>query len=112
MGCYAYDSSGNLQRKKTMETEISKCEYCLQQTRCRTLYVALKILEEELRWAKRADLDQKFQELKKDMKLAGYAYPSGGSLCALDNQQKEVSRLLERSETLLRELRRTIRIME
>ena len=57
------------------------CEYCKDQIHCRNLYVALKILEEELRFADRADLWKDFSQLQKDVALCGFHYPDGSSLC-------------------------------
>jgi hypothetical protein len=86
------------------------CEHCKVQIHCRNLYVALKILEEELRFADRADLQHAFNQLKNDMNAMGFHYPSGSDLCTLTRSSLEARAFVARAAGLLRELRRTISI--
>jgi hypothetical protein len=86
------------------------CEHCTVQIHCRNLYVALKILEEELRFADREDLSQSFAALKRDMNSLGFHYPGGSDLCTLNRNSLEARALVVRAEALLRELRRTVSI--
>lgn len=86
------------------------CDHCPLQIHCRNLYVAMKILEEELRFAEREDLECRFKTLKADMNAAGYHYPSGSSFCTLPDDTLNVRALVARAEALLRDLRRTVSI--
>lgn len=86
------------------------CEHCKVQIHCRNLYVALKILEEELRFADRADLWRAFDELKNDMAATGFNYPNGSPLCTLSSSSLDARSLVLRADALLRELRRTVSI--
>lgn len=86
------------------------CEHCKVQIHCRNLYVALKILEEELRFADRADLQHAYDTLKIDMTAVGFHYPSGSDLCTLNRSSLEARAFVARADSLLRELRRTVSI--
>lgn len=91
-------------------SEMESCEYCKEQIHCRNLYVALKILEEELRFARRDDLWREFAQLKKDVNNSGFAYPEGSTPCSLAKGQQDARVLLRRADEILREVRRTLSI--
>ncbi len=86
------------------------CEHCKVQIHCRNLYVALKILEEELRFAERDDLWREYTALKDDMAATGFNYPYGSTLCTLSSSSIDARSLVIRADALLRELRRTVSI--
>jgi hypothetical protein len=90
--------------------QAQSCEHCSIQIHCRNLYVALKILEEEIRFTDRDDLESAFNILKQDITAAGYHYPSGSSFCTLSNNSLGSRALVARAEALLYELRRTVSI--
>jgi hypothetical protein len=92
-----------------MENQQS-CEHCKVQIHCRNLYVALKILDEELRFADRADLWREFNKLKKDMAATGFNYPHGNPLCTLSGSSRDAQIMVSRAEALLREVRRIVSI--
>jgi hypothetical protein len=87
-----------------------RCEHCADQIHCRNLYVALKILEEEIRFVDRHDIWQEYERLKSDVAASGYNYPSGSPFCTLSINSGDALNLVERADTLLRELRHTISI--
>jgi hypothetical protein len=86
------------------------CEYCKVQIHCRNLYVAMRILEEELRFTNRDDLWREFNGLKKEMADSGFNYPHGNPHCTLSDSSINAQSLVARAEALLRELRRTVSI--
>jgi hypothetical protein len=93
-----------------MSSQVFNCDNCLCQMPCRNIYVAFKILTEELRWAERPDLEQRFSLLKAKAALAGYAYPHGGGSCALNACQGEALAFVDQAYSLLYELRRNLRL--
>jgi hypothetical protein len=89
--------------------ESPSCVHCKEQIHCRNLYVALRILEEELRFADRIDLWREFSQLKQDLKNAGYGYPDGSESCTIKDNHDALA-MLARAESILREVRRTVSI--
>jgi len=86
------------------------CDYCKEQIHCRNLYVAMKILEEELRFADREDLWEDYHQLKQDIAESKFNYPEGSSLCSLADSSEAARALVARADIILRELRRTVSI--
>jgi hypothetical protein len=87
-----------------------RCEHCADQIHCRNLYVALKILEEEMRFVHRNDIWHEYEKLKSDIAASGYNYPSGSPFCTLSINSLDARNLVSRADALLRELRRTVSI--
>ncbi|WP_141734163.1 hypothetical protein [Oligoflexus tunisiensis] len=90
--------------------ERQTCEHCREQIHCRNLYVALRILEEELRFVDRIDLWREFSRLKEDIRAAGYGYPDGIDTCTIADSPHKARALVERAERILREVRHTVSI--
>jgi hypothetical protein len=89
--------------------ERQTCDHCKEQIHCRNLYVALRILEEELRFADRVDLWHDFNQLREEIQNAGYGYPNGSETCRIKSTGQALT-LLSRAERILREVRRTVPI--
>ncbi len=93
-----------------LETHLHACDFCQQETHCRNLFVATKILEEELRFVGDRRLSLHFENLRQQVARAGYAFPESIHQCTLAQAPGMARDLLEKAQEILRELRQKLRL--
>ncbi len=92
------------------ESTLQVCDFCQKQMSCRNLFVALKVLEEELRFVDDPRLAAGIQRLRQEADSLGFAFPEGMTRCTLALEDPHAERLLQMARELLRQLRQKLRI--
>jgi len=93
---------------KQLETQLHACDFCQQQTHCRNLFVAMKILQEELRFVGDRRLSVDFENLRQKVVLSGYLFPESIQQCTLAEAPGLARDLPVKARDILRELRQKL----
>lgn len=92
------------------ESTLHVCDFCQKQISCRNLFVALRVLEEEVRFADDPRLAASIQHLRHEADSLGFAFPEGMTRCTIALEDPHADRLLQMARELLRQLRQKVRI--
>lgn len=87
------------------DIEARACEYCERRTQCGNIYVALKILESEMRYCASDELKQRFVRLYHRIVDSGYGYPGKVSFCSLAEDKAKTAEFLRQLEDILQDVR-------
>ncbi len=92
------------------EQSLHVCDFCGRQTLCRSVYVALKILQEEVKFAQDSVLQSRFAQFVEQLYAQGYSFPDGLTHCQLALEADLADEHMQVAQKLLVDLRQKVGI--